>query len=447
MPLIFRICFQGEMKMDKFQKYSRRQVWLLALLLGVIVTACSDDDDNNSSSPNPGNVTPPVNTDVSVTSVDPVDDAVNVCPDTKIKVVFDLPSGLAMNPATVNATTFAVTGPGAASVTAASVELDNDTQSVAFFTPQNLLVDGNIYTVTIMGGASGVKDTANPANEMASNYIWTFAVGPATGNCVPVSLGLAAPLGIAATAGITNTPAAPLTHINGDVVLDPDATCNAVDVDNAGGFGLCDGSAPTISGQVITNTFPDATTSGDIRADMYAAYLRITPSAGPPAAGSLDGGTPIAAPTGLGAVEGSALVVGHNIFYPGVYTSATSIMISDVLRLDAQGDEDAVFIFQSASTIVAAAGAPEPAPHVRIYLINGTKASNVWWQAGSSVTVGAYAAFKGNILAAFDITMETGATNCGRLLAGAWEGGDGALVLDANFITVPGHVDGAATCL
>src|SRR5690606_29955855 len=141
---------------------------------------------------------------------------------------------------------------------------------------------------------------------------------------------------IAATAGITNTPTAPLSHINGDAVLDPLQTCNAVNVDNAGGFGLCDGSPPTINGQVITNTFPDTTTSGDIKANLNTAYLRITPSAGPPAAGTLDGGTPIAAPTSLGAAEGNALVVGQNVFYPGVYISNTSILISNSLRLDAQ---------------------------------------------------------------------------------------------------------------
>jgi hypothetical protein len=349
-----------------------------------------------------------------------------------------VPSGKEMDPDSIDESTFTVTGPGGDSVEAASVELDND-GTTAIFVPESALVEGDIYTATIQGGAGGVKDRASPANEMASNFIWTFEVGPATGNCVSaVNLGLAEPFGVAATAGVTNTPTVPITHINGDVILDPDQTCNAVNVDNAGGFGLCGGSPPTINGQVITNTFPDVTTSAAVKADLNAAYLSITPSAGPPAAGSLDGGTPIAAPTGMGAVTGSALVEGQNLFYPGVYTSITSIMISDDLTLDAQGNPNATFVFQSASTVGTAAGAPSPGAHARILLINGASASNVWWQAGSSATLGLYTEFEGNILAAFDITMETGSTSCGRLMAGAWVGGSGAFVLDSNVVSVPG---------
>jgi hypothetical protein len=443
--IILWIHIQEEYQMNNFHSFYRYQTMLATLLLSAFAAGCGSSG-SSSSNEDEDQDNPSVNNHVSVLSVEPAAGAVGVCPDTKIKVIFTRPSSLPMNPATVNATTFSVTGPGAAPIAATSVELDNDTGTVAFFTPQNLLTDGAIYTVNIMGGASGIKDLANPANDMASNFSSTFAAGPASGNCLPVNLGLAASSAIAATAGITNTSNSPQTHINGDVVLDPIQTCNAVNVDNAGGFGPCDSSPPTINGQVITDTFPDTTTSGDIKADLNAAYLRITPSAGPPAAGTLDGGTPIAAPTDLGAAEGSALVVGQNLFHPGVYTSNTSIMISNVLRLDAQGDEDAVFIFQSASTIGAAAGAPEPGVHTRIFLINGTKSSNVWWQAGSSATIGAYSAFKGNLLAAFDITMEIGASNCGRMMAGAWEGGDGALVLDANFITVPEHANSPLTC-
>ena len=256
---------------------------------------------------------------------------------------------------------------------------------------------------------------------------------------IVVNLGLAAPFAIAATAGVTNTITAPITHINGNVVLDPNKTCNAVTVDNAGGFGLCGGMPPTISGTVITNLYPDTTTSTAIKAALNAAFLSITPLAGPPAVGTLGGGTPIAAPTTLGNVAGGPLVLGDNWFTPGVYRSITSILITGDITLDGQGDPNAIFIFQSASTLTAADGAPSPAAHTRILLTNGAKASNVWWQVASSATIGSYSEFQGNILAAFDITMKTHATACGRSMAGAWVGGAGAFVFDSNVVSVPGN--------
>lgn len=264
------------------------------------------------------------------------------------------------------------------------------------------------------------------------------AGGPAAG---AVSLlGLAAPFGIAATAGVMNTGA---TTINGDVVVDPLAECNSVTVGNTGGFGLCGGSPPTIFGQVISPLYPDAgMTSGAVKADLKAGFLAITPPAGPPAAGSLGGATNLPAGSTLGAVTGSAEVVGDNLFYPGVYQSITSILITGDLILDAQGNPNAFFVFQSSSTIGTADRNGVVDTH--IILRNGAKASNVWWQAGSSATLGLYSEFNGNILASESITMKTGATSCGRLLAGAFEAG--AFVFDTNIVSVPGNVN-APLCL
>jgi hypothetical protein len=132
-------------------------------------------------------------------------------------------------------------------------------------------------------------------------------------------------------------------------------------------------------------------------------------------------------------------VVGTNLFHPGVYQSNTSILVTNDLTLDAQGNPNAVFVFQSASTVGTADGSAPPVPHTRILLVNGAKASNVWWVAASSATLGTYSEFQGNILAAASITMKTGATSCGRLLAGAWVGGSGAFVFDANVVSVPGQ--------
>lgn len=252
----------------------------------------------------------------------------------------------------------------------------------------------------------------------------------------------AAPFGIAATAGVTNTGTAPNTKINGNVILDPvaGATCNTVAVDNAGGFGACGGFAPTLGGTskvFSANYDPAPSIVPTVKSDLQAAFLKITPPAGPPAAGSLGGATNIPAGTTLGAAPGSAPVVGDNLFFPGVYQSLTSIMITGDLTLDAQGNPNAVFVFQSSSTVGTADGSAPPGPHTRILLVNGAKASNVWWQAASSATLGLYSEFQGNILAAASITMKTGSTSCGRLLAGAYTAG--AFVFDANVVSVPGQ--------
>jgi len=261
------------------------------------------------------------------------------------------------------------------------------------------------------------------------------ASGPGPAGSAP-ALGLAAPFGMASTAGVTNTPTLPNTTINGDVVLaNPAPDCGGVAAPGgpgSAGFGACGGNAPALNGTVVTPTSPDATTATNVKAAMNAAFLSITPPAGPPAAGSLGGATNLPAGTTLGAPTGSALVQGDNLFVPGIYQSLTSILITGDLTLDAQGNSNAVFIFQSSSTVGMAGSA-------RILLVNGARASNVFWQAASSATLLANSVFQGNILAAADITMVTGATSCGRLWAGAWVGGSGAFVFDSNVVSVPGH--------
>lgn len=381
---------------------------------------------------------PPADITVDPLTTKPLSGAVDVCPTHTIAATFDVPSTLRMADLTLNAVNFTVTGPGPLfdPVSADSIELDVLTGQTVTFTPSVQLTEGVVYTATIKGGATGVKDQAIPANEMLADYSWSFTAGPATGVCLPpVQLGALSTFGIAATAGITNTGA---TTINGDVVLDPTAECNSVTVDGAGGFGLCNGLAPTLNGLVISPLYPDAgVTSGAIKDQLLATYLSITPPSGPPAAGSLGGATSIAAGTTLGAPAGDPLVAGDNLFVPGVYQSLTSILITGDLTLDAQGDSEAVFVFQSSSTIGTAAGAISPGPHTRILLINGAKASNVFWQAATSATLGTYTEFEGNILAGASITMETGATSCGRLLAGAFTAGQ--FVFDSNVVSVPGN--------
>ncbi|MBU1927918.1 DUF3494 domain-containing protein [bacterium] len=290
---------------------------------------------------------------------------------------------------------------------------------IAAFQPTTDLTADTNYTATITTVA---KDLAG--NAMLNDYNWTFITAPLAMTPPPlVALGLASTYGIASTAGVTNTPTAPNTQIDGNVVLNPDDTCNGVAVNSSGigTFGLCDGAAPILTAghEVITLTYPDTTTAQPITDDLRAAYISLR---------DMTGGT-LAAPTTLGAT-GSIMVEGDNYFTPGVYKSGTSIDIADDLTLDAQGDPDATFVFQSGSSLTTTT-------NTRILLVGGAKASNVYWQVGSSATLGTGTIWNGNILAYASITMVTGATSCGRLFAGAFT--DGAFVFDSNKVAVPGN--------
>jgi hypothetical protein len=121
--------------------------------------------------------------------------------------------------------------------------------------------------------------------------------------------------------------------------------------------------------------------------------------------------------------------LGGQTLAPGLYKSSSSLEISSGdLTLDAQGDPNAVWIFQMASTLVTTVGR-------QVILTGGAQAANVFWQVGSSATIGGSSVFKGTILADQSITMNTSATLDGRTLAR-----NGAVALDANTITVPNAV-------
>ena len=104
--------------------------------------------------------------------------------------------------------------------------------------------------------------------------------------------------------------------------------------------------------------------------------------------------------------------VGGRTLTGGVYTSGLvgSLGLTGRLTLDAQGDPRAVFVFQIPSTLVTATDSS-------VRLVNGAQACNVFWQVGSSATLGTRTAFQGNILALTSISVSAGATVNGRLLA------------------------------
>lgn len=109
----------------------------------------------------------------------------------------------------------------------------------------------------------------------------------------------------------------------------------------------------------------------------------------------------------------------------GVYNSASSLGLTGTLILDGQGDPNAVFIFRMGSTLTTGSGS-------NVSLINGAQACNVFWQVGTSATLGTNSHVAGSVLALTSITLNTGASVSGRVLAR-----NGAVTLDNNTVTVP----------
>jgi type VI secretion system secreted protein VgrG len=109
---------------------------------------------------------------------------------------------------------------------------------------------------------------------------------------------------------------------------------------------------------------------------------------------------------------------------PGVYEFSSSAQLTGQLTLNAQGDPNAQFIFQIGSTLTTATAAS-------MILENGARAGNVFWDVGSSATIGSYSDISGSILAYQDITLVTGAGLEGNAIAL-----NGAITMDDNNITV-----------
>jgi len=319
---------------------------------------------------------------ISVLSVNPAANAIGTCPSATVNATFSVPSGLRIDPATVSATTFHVTGPGSTPVIAASVALDVATGRVATFRPQTALLNGTIYTATVAGGSNGIKDLAVPGNSLASDFTWMFTAGPATGNCLtPPSLGSVAPFGtFGGSAGMTNTGI--LTVINGDIGTIATGTSSITGFHDTAGDIYTESPANigTVNGKIYsctnsttgpTSTGPNAvacTAATQARLDAQSAYLALA-----------------AMPSGAnpgGNLAGLTLA-------PGVYTApAGSFLIQGGdLTLDAQGNPNAVWVFQMATTLTV--GGPGAAAPQSVILAGGAQAKNVFWQVGAAATINA----------------------------------------------------------
>ena len=137
--------------------------------------------------------------------------------------------------------------------------------------------------------------------------------------------------------------------------------------------------------------------------------------------------------TAYNAILGTACTVdltGQNLggltLTPGVYCFSSSAQLTGTLTLNALGNPNALFIFKIGSTLTTASGSS-------VQVINPGTNCNVFWQVGSSATLGTGTSFVGNILALTSITLTTGATVSGRVLAR-----NGAVTMDTNNVAICG---------
>ncbi|MEU8635407.1 ice-binding family protein [Amycolatopsis sp. NPDC048633] len=194
------------------------------------------------------------------------------------------------------------------------------------------------------------------------------------------------------------------------------------------------GSYSVLGGQTVTNTGP-STLDRNLGVSPGTAITGFPPGT---AAGATHAGDAVA-----GQAQ-SDLVVAYNdaagraptanvagdlvgrTLVGGVYKSSGPLALGGTLTLDGQGTSGTVWIFQVASTLITASAS-------NVNLINGAQACNVFWQVGSSATLGTNSNFVGTIMALTSITVTTGTVVTGRALAR-----NGQVSLDDNTFTTPG---------
>jgi hypothetical protein len=214
--------------------------------------------------------------------------------------------------------------------------------------------------------------------------IFLCVCGPAGAQVAP-PLGQAGDFAVLAGSGVTNTGA---TAVTGDVGVSPGTAITGFPPGtiSAGSLHVNDGIAQAAQG------------------DLTAAYNNLAGQA---------------CNTDLTGQD-----LGGLTLPPAVYCFSSSAQLTGTLTVDAQGDPDANFVFQIASTLTTATAA-------NVLVIGGATDCNIFWQVGSSATLGTGTEFLGNILAMTSITLVTGATAHGSLWAR-----NGAVTLDTNQVGV-----------
>jgi hypothetical protein len=209
-----------------------------------------------------------------------------------------------------------------------------------------------------------------------------FGTQSAVAATAPVNVGLASSFAVLAGSTITNTGSSVVT---GDIGLYPGSSVTGIPpLTYTGTEHVADSTAMNAQG-AATAAFTDASTR--------TPYTTV------------------------------AADLGGQILPAGVYFSSSSMALTGAVTLNGGGDPNAVFIFEIGSTLTTASASS-------VVLENGASACNVFWQVGSSATLGTTTSFAGTLVASSSATLNTGATVNGRIIAL-----NGAVTLDGNTIT------------
>lgn len=366
--------------MNKCKGYSK--MWFMALLLVVgFMTGCSE---KSTTAPGPPDTTAP-----TVLSTAPANGATGVAVNRNIVVTFSE----AMSPTTITTATFTLvqgTTPVPGAVTYAG--------NVATLNPTSDLATSTTYSGTVTTGA---MDKAG--NALAVNKTWSFTTGTGTASGpTPVTLGTAGNFVILTKSGVSNVPTSAVT---GDLGVSPIAATAIT------GFSLILDASGTFStsSQVIGRVYaanytaPTPVMLTTAVSDMQTAFVD--------AAGRT---TPDFLNLGAGNLGGLTLV-------PGLYKWTTGVTIPTDVTLN--GGPNDVWILQISGVLSMASG-------VSVHLTGGALAENIFWQTVSA-TLNATSHLEGIVLSSAGITLRTGATVNGRLLAQT------AVILDKNTVTQP----------
>jgi hypothetical protein len=319
-----------------------------------------------------------------VVSTDPGNNATAVPVNKIITATFNMP----MNPLSLDDTTFTVkqganTVEGAISYSGLTVS----------FTPTVQLETNKTYTCTITSGAKNVAGTP-----LAANYVWNFTtVVPVIGNPLPASTSNLFFGIFGGNAGITNQGL--FTVVNGNIGTTAAST-------------LVTGFKEVLTGDVYTVTFlNEGLVMSEIFADAPApgnATKAATALAGLNAA--QDAYVSISPASMPGGIDPGAGELGGLTLAPGIYKSdsGTFDITNGDLTLDAKGDPNAIFVFQTASSLTVGDSSPSS-----VKLINGALAKNVYWYVGSAAVIN-YAGggvMTGNIIANSGVTLSSPANS------------------------------------
>ena len=347
----------------------------------------------------------------TVTAISPADAATGVCLGSVVSATFSEP----MDSSTFDSTTFLVTDSGVA--VAGSVSYNTSSQ-VASFTPtaSTGFAPGKTFVVTIRSGSAGVKDLAG--NALAADRVWSFATGTqacATG----VNLRSAASFGaFGGGAGVTNQGIN--TVVNGN--LGTTAACTLITGfhDGANVYTQTPLNVGAVNGSIYCGPPAPGTTStmaiaAQALADATQAYndLAALPAGSDPGAGQLGG----------------------LVLAPAVYTAAggTFAITSGDLVLDAQGNANAVWVFQSASALTVGLSATPR----RVTLINGAQARNVYWKVGSAARIEDGSTMVGTIIAPAGVTVSTAGQTAQTTLIGRALGLTASVTLVNTTVVAP----------